>query len=340
MSQSLEERLSKLEAKLEQKERGLIISKPVAFLVALGCLVLGATVAFATGTFGTSNVPNTIPYEGYLEEGGVPADGERSMTFSLSNDGNEVWSDTKDIQVQNGRFATELGGDDLELSHLDGGALTLSIAVDGVTMTDGQVIQAVPFAAKAATSRRVEGDSVTVTGAVNAGTAVISGTIQAESGFGYVPIGTILPWHKNPHFIDANGDEAGDDVQLPHGWVECNGGTVDDPESSLDGYLIPDLNLQQRFLSGADVSGQFEEDSFPNLVVQFSLSPATTYSHAPETVPSDGTWHPTWLYAGSNAPSANAWVGSRLRWEREAGEFGYREVRPKNMTVVYIMRIK
>ncbi len=45
---------------------------------------------------------------------------------------------------------------------------------------------------------------------------------------------------------------------IPDGWVECNGQVLDDPNSSLNGETIPDLNGEagtQRFLRGSTSSG-------------------------------------------------------------------------------------
>jgi len=60
-----------------------------------------------------------------------------------------------------------------------------------------------------------------------------------------VPIGTIMPWVKNMTGVPALSDE----------WVECNGQTLNDTESVLNGQLIPNLNSDNRFLRGNTVSG-------------------------------------------------------------------------------------
>jgi hypothetical protein len=52
-----------------------------------------------------------------------------------------------------------------------------------------------------------------------------------------VPIGAVLPWFKD----------------IP---VECNGQTLNDPESLLDGQLMPDINTgAARFIRGGVNSG-------------------------------------------------------------------------------------
>lgn len=62
---------------------------------------------------------------------------------------------------------------------------------------------------------------------------------------GMVPIGTILPWAKSLTGVPALDDR----------FVECNGQTLSDAESLLDGQVIPDLNGDNRFLRGSSTSG-------------------------------------------------------------------------------------
>jgi hypothetical protein len=66
---------------------------------------------------------------------------------------------------------------------------------------------------------------------------------------GLVPVGAILPWTKNLTGVPA----------LQASFVECNGQTLSDAASPLNGQVIPNLNgsggSAQRFLRGATVSG-------------------------------------------------------------------------------------
>jgi len=66
-----------------------------------------------------------------------------------------------------------------------------------------------------------------------------------------VPIGTILAWHKNLTGCPA----------LPAGWVECNGGTLDNVDSPFHGQAIPNLNGDKRFLRGGLISGVLQDDA-------------------------------------------------------------------------------
>jgi hypothetical protein len=61
-----------------------------------------------------------------------------------------------------------------------------------------------------------------------------------------VPIGAVLPWFKDIPGVPA----------LPSCFVECNGQTLNDPESLLDGQLMPDINTgAARFIRGGVNSG-------------------------------------------------------------------------------------
>ncbi len=61
-----------------------------------------------------------------------------------------------------------------------------------------------------------------------------------------VPIGVVLPWFKDLPGVPP----------LPSNFVECNGQFLSDPESPLDGQLMPDINTgPQRFLRGGLNSG-------------------------------------------------------------------------------------
>jgi hypothetical protein len=61
-----------------------------------------------------------------------------------------------------------------------------------------------------------------------------------------VPIGAILPWAKNSFGVV---------LTLPENFLECNGQTVNDAESPMDGEALPNLNGEGRFLRGAALSG-------------------------------------------------------------------------------------
>jgi len=68
-------------------------------------------------------------------------------------------------------------------------------------------------------------------------------------GAGTVPIGGIVPWFKDFTNVPS----------LPAEFAECNGQTISDAESPLDGQTLPDLNGssgKNRFLRGDTTSGE------------------------------------------------------------------------------------
>jgi len=139
-----------------------------------------------------------------------------------------------------------------------------------------------------------------------------------------MPVGAIIAWHKTLY------------NSLPSNWVECNGGTVSDPESPIYGQPIPNLNGEGRFLRGSTVSGTMQEDAFQghkhkDLYVDTTkmgwyftdagAGAATFVITMPDTV--------NVLSVGN--PSDDGTNGT----PRTASE-----TRPKNMSVVWIMKIK
>ena len=65
--------------------------------------------------------------------------------------------------------------------------------------------------------------------------------VQAENAL--IPIAGITAWHKS-----LGGS-------LPENFVECDGSTINDSESPLDGQTVPDLNGNQELLRGNSSSG-------------------------------------------------------------------------------------
>lgn len=65
----------------------------------------------------------------------------------------------------------------------------------------------------------------------------------------FTPIGSLIAWAKNLTGVPA----------LPANYAECNGQTLSDPESPLNGQVIPNLNgvsgQTKRYLRGSTSSG-------------------------------------------------------------------------------------
>jgi len=164
----------------------------------------------------------------------------------------------------------------------------------------------------------------------------------------FMPVGSIVAWHKS-----MTGTPS-----LPENWVECNGQTLSDSDSPYDGQVIPNLNgdgagaaspgqsgAEQMFLRGGTTSGTGQTDAMQGHkhtgnTGTLPANPAedkTSYynSYASSENPS---WHaytwqasPTTSTLTISGPSSDGVNGT----PRTADE-----TRPKNMTVVWIMKIK
>jgi hypothetical protein len=144
----------------------------------------------------------------------------------------------------------------------------------------------------------------------------VNGTATwATSGYGMVPIGSIVAWHKNAAGVPG----------LPAGWVECNGGTS-------NGIAVPNLNgattstsgdaSRGRFLRGNTTSGAFQADVSNNL--DWVNHDDSGNGDAEEFLNDDGTTTTIRNYSTS---------GDRFQ-VRVKGV----ETRVVNMSVVWIMR--
>jgi hypothetical protein len=141
------------------------------------------------------------------------------------------------------------------------------------------------------------------------------------------PIGSIIAWNKNGGGVPA----------LPVGWVECNGQTLSDAQSPLNGQVIPNLNSGAnstfggttnvgRYLRGSTTSGAFQQDVLPNFEInQSNVNQGTQQG----TVANDGSNNnfSDWL--------RNYYLDDSIRWR-----YNNREVRPLSYTVVWIMRVR
>jgi hypothetical protein len=159
-------------------------------------------------------------------------------------------------------------------------------------------------------------------GNVVIGTTAPEGTLDVKgaiSGFGIVPIGSIIAWHKNLTGVP----------DLPDGWVECNGDTLNDSDSPLNGQTIPDLNGEERFLRGSSTSGVSQADAFQGHWHQIYFE---IHSENGSSIRTDS-------FASGSSSSSTA-----VRQAITDGVNGTprvaSETRPINMSVVWIMRVK
>lgn len=144
-----------------------------------------------------------------------------------------------------------------------------------------------------------------------------------------VPIGSIIAWHKNGAGVP----------DLPNGWVECNGGTVSDASSPINGMAIPNLNSNAdspfesgtnnggRYLRGSTTSGTMQSDQIPN----FEINQSDTDSGV-----ENGS-----VYASGTNTNYSDWLNQYYSHDRIRIRYNEsQQVRPLSMTVVWIMRVK
>lgn len=144
--------------------------------------------------------------------------------------------------------------------------------------------------------------------------------ISGESYIDIMPIGTIINWHR-----DLMGTSA--PLEMPLGWVECNGQTLSDPESVLNGKVIPNLNSEGRFLRGGNTSGNMQAMDWKS----FSVAGFTPggYTHGEVWIPKSG-FNTVYPFGGKwEAP------GNLLRFR-----FDGSEVRPINMSIIFLIKVK
>ena len=95
-------------------------------LAGLGILILLASTLYA--------IPQTINYQGLLEEDGSPVDGTRDVTFRVydSNEGGSIlWEEEQTVTFSGGVFSVLLGSTEpIPASVFDGGSRWLSVSIE------------------------------------------------------------------------------------------------------------------------------------------------------------------------------------------------------------------
>lgn len=181
-----------------------------------------------------------------------------------------------------------------------------------------------------------------------------SAEIRHDVGFlSTLPLGSIIAWHRD--LLEPAV------VSLPPGWVECNGQTLDDPESPFHGNIIPNLNLVDRddplagheggaFLRGAPQSGAFQQDQLQSHTHRDAghAHPRNPEGRAERVliVPDEkGDAHQSEGGDG-NSVGVGALTGegrARLGNPTASGAGAPRhgaETRPVNMSVIWIMKVR
>jgi hypothetical protein len=80
---------------------------------------------------------------------------------------------------------------------------------------------------------------------LTASNLTLVGSTTFDPPLGVVPIGAIVAWDKSLTGVPA----------LPANFVECNGQTISDPASPLNGRTVRNLNGSNQFLRGNSTSG-------------------------------------------------------------------------------------
>ena len=136
----------------------------------------------------------------------------------------------------------------------------------------------------------------------------VSNTLREDSGV--MSIGSIQHWT----------DYLTGSVSLPYGWLHCDGSTISDAGSPLNGEALPDLEGDFRFLRGSGTSGTLQADQLQDHVHDYNRS-----------------------YSFGSIDSYSATTGGALgtlqTTNPTSGNHGS-ETRPINMSVRMIMRVK
>ena len=160
------------------------------------------------------------------------------------------------------------------------------------------------------------------------------------------PIGTISAWVTKPT-KETREDKI---MSLPEGWVRCDGKTIPRP-SVWAGQRTPNLNGEKRFLRGASDSKvlTMEGDQMQDHKHKVS-DPGHTHSYVdkyPNYSGNDnGRYGPKdsdkskdrWDKTHTSTTSKSKSTGITVQGVSPGFRFGS-ETRPKNMNVIYIMRV-
>lgn len=141
----------------------------------------------------------------------------------------------------------------------------------------------------------------------------------------YLPLGSIIPWTPYP---DPNTDSP---ASIPSSWQLCDGSVIN--EGIWAGHKTPDINNSKRFLRGSIVADALvtEEDSVNT--DGLSVKDWTFHTH---TGCPDGS-HYLWSSGPGTCSSCSSDYYCEFIRDVEGSSS---ETRPKNMNVVYIIKIK
>ncbi|MCS6982472.1 MAG: hypothetical protein NZM65_09810, partial [Flavobacteriales bacterium] len=292
----------------------------------------GTAIALINSTSATSNVG--------AELAAITTDatnGASQLVFRTHGGGGSFGALLERMRLTNQGFLGIGTTNPLDMLHVDNSASGASSARIGRTSTqfdnrlffgDGSFV----YVGEQNADNRLYLRGNTMTIDIGGSTGGANGRVLTSNGTTVswqppVPIGAIIAWVNH---IPGT-------PPLPPGWVECNGGTVSDPESPLNGQPIPDLNNTPSGTFGTPSGGYYlrgttgttgvtQSDRAPDFQIEQS---ATNQGTQAGTVSNDGSTsnYSPWL--------RNYYLDDSLRWRYINGE-----VRPVTYTVRWIMRIK
>merc|ERR1712181_181053 len=218
--------------------------------------------------------------------------------------------------------------------NIQDNADNLGIVEMRVTSNDGNIVS---------TNRRIDENKAYIeqnTNDIDQNTENIEENTDIIGALHLAPIGTISAWVTKPS-KETLEDEM---VSLPDCWVRCDGATIPEP-SVWAGQLTPNLNGEKRFLRGASDSEvlTLEDDQMQDHKHQVS-DPGHSHVYddrytdnrdGPHTGPGDGEG----IFGLSHTRTSEK---STSGITVEGVSSGYRsgsETRPKNMNVIYILRV-
>lgn len=150
------------------------------------------------------------------------------------------------------------------------------------------------------------------------------------------PVGSIVAWHRSI---------VSPPLELPDGWLACNGQECRIEGSPFFGVSLPDLNSGEEggvFLRGGRISGTSQIDSTRMPNAPFVISEAGEHAHRiARDRPRDATTDRVAAAGqGGNDIETRAVMTGVANRHTHPITGGDTETRPKNMSVVWIMRVK
>ena len=171
---------------------------------------------------------------------------------------------------------------------------------------------------------------------------------KGEVDISMAPVGTIIAWTMR---VEANGTETED---IPAGWQRCDGSVIQAPSVWVN-LRTPDLNTEKRFLRGGSDQDvlTLEEDMMQNHEHSVHDSGHShdylDYSHFKDGVAFTeddlwvwrfGTGVGSWSHQGYDSRTTFTSNGNGLSVKGVSDDFrSGAETRPRNMNVVFIMRV-